>query len=56
MNNEKLLEWLYSDIDELIDFDGYEFIQEDEQKYGKTFRNRFSSLGNDIGKSSDCNA
>ena len=32
MNDEKLLEWFYSDIDDLIDFDGYDDRQENLNK------------------------
>lgn len=49
MCNSKLLDWLYSDMDDLIDFDEYIKIQEDEI-IGDINRKRLSSLGDDSGE------
>lgn len=51
MDDLNLLNWLYSDIDELIDFEGYEFLREDENiertKFNKVSPDNARPIGND---------
>jgi len=38
MDEKTLLNWIYADIDELIDFDGYSLVQEEsDEERGKSF-------------------
>lgn len=54
MDGKKLLEWLYSDIDDLIDFSGYGNEMEGEM-VNEYKRERFTTLGDDSGESREYN-
>ena len=55
MDGKKILEWLYSDIDDLIDFNGYgnELEGDIENEYN---REGFTAIGDDSGKPGEYNA
>lgn len=55
MTEDKLLQWLYSDLDDLIDFDGYKNAWEDDiiNDYD---RNRSSTTSNDSRESGTNNS
>lgn len=51
MNECSLLKWLYADIDEIIDFDGYNKIQEESNEREQSVKNCHDNAGpvcNDI--------